>query len=336
MTRRTLRRTLLWIGAGSLAVSLGLLVTPAEFQIRFRGVLFTGTGSRDLLTSPVEQLRAGGFVEDDRRSVDSLRAALREAPWGRRFDSVVAEPDPIRRAQDLVRFFSIGGYPGGRYVPYGVIAAVDSLRAGAGRCSDHVQLLESLGSAAGLRVREVQLAGHTVAEVWDGTAGRWIFIDPMYAVMARDRSGAWVGVAALVADTGFTELVPFASGPHLASPTEERYLLLYNPARTLFSEAVLVNGSATIAESGFNVRWHRLPVPARHLLGHMTGVLPGYLAIKPAATGWSGVVRAGTRALAWLVLIGVPLGLLAGAVGLAWTVVDVLGSAGASRSAPPG
>jgi hypothetical protein len=154
-------------------------------------VFSSGLADPAAFDAPPEALVRAGFHTDAPELVAEWRGRLpEEVEYLNGVSETLAGRDPIEVVKTLVPLFSKNGGGGcGRYRD--LLDNVQRLPRGEGLgcCSDHVQVLIALGSSLGLFVRQVHHMSHTMAEVWSPALGKWAFVDPHYAVMARDPDG---------------------------------------------------------------------------------------------------------------------------------------------------
>lgn len=173
-----------------LAVMVLVIRINPQWLLEQRLALFSDSIADALVfTRSPEALRRDGFRSDP--------AALRAERGGvlRAELAYLADVPPdfgaratLERAQWLAARM---GRDGGEAFPAGT-ALVEKLKqmpAGIGLCSDHVEGFIALCSVFGIEAREVSSSVHTMAGVYARELGRWIWIDPEFALVARAPSG---------------------------------------------------------------------------------------------------------------------------------------------------
>ncbi len=275
------------------ALLAGWIVWAMRFDRRWlldvRAALFT-TPIADPATfeAPPTALVAAGFRTDPPELVAEWRERLaREVDYLQGIPQTLAGRSELEIVRALVPLFSKNGGGGcGRYRD--LLDNVQRLPRGDGFgcCSDHVQVLIALGSSLGLFVRQVHHVAHTMAEVWVPSLGQWVFVDPHYAVMARDPDGRYLSLLQVRERyfTGARVEWDFIGTPHHRFATiRPRDFELYD-APDDFATVKLLWGNNVFREDRLDRRLRWLPRPARQLVGLVAGELPPFRVFDDART----------------------------------------------------
>jgi hypothetical protein len=169
-------------------------VSPSPWLlIRIRGGLFTHFATDvSQLDAPVPELTKRGFLVDPPELIAGWRDKLKAMPqYAELLERVENSTSSIERARAIVLGFSQYGGPF-----YGPKANLDeklsTISEPRGVCSDHTEVFEALASVAGLAAMETLTGGHNTAAFYAPELRKWIWIDPEYAVMARDPAGNYM------------------------------------------------------------------------------------------------------------------------------------------------
>jgi hypothetical protein len=150
------------------------------------------TGSAMILETTPAALLHDGFLHDRPEQIARFRAQLMRSPhYAHALVAIDAEPDEIKKAQLIVQSFSTGGGGAGIYrLP--LLEKMQYTLKGDGCCSDHAEIFLAMASACGLFAREIQNDRHSFASFYSVTRRKWIYIDPLLAVMATDERGNYL------------------------------------------------------------------------------------------------------------------------------------------------
>ncbi|MDJ0789202.1 MAG: hypothetical protein QNK05_20545 [Myxococcota bacterium] len=279
-------RTLRWIFLLCLVVDLAVLVRigwamgfQRGFLVHTREALFLETSEDlSLLELPPEELVAQGFLIDRDEDIEAWKARIdAEVPY--MADLVDAELDALTWVRTLVpRFSKNGGALCGE--ARDLMHQLQRLPRGGGQgcCSDHAQALIALLATRGVFARQVHHARHTFNEVWLPEQQGWAFVDPHYAIMARDpeRAGRHLSLLELRAAflAGSPVVYEFIGTPahrfHHRHPSTSR---LYDDVHE-FRDVRMTFGNNVLAEDRFDAQLAGLPKAMRQGIGLVTGRVP--------------------------------------------------------------
>lgn len=290
--RRALGAIFLACLAGDALVA-GWIAWAARFDrtwlLDVRAALFTSPISDPAaFDAPPDALVAAGFQTDPPELVAEWRERLpREVDYLRGVPEALAGRSELEIVRAIVPLFSRNGGGGcGRYRD--LLDNVQRLPRGDGLgcCSDHVQVLIAIGSTLGLFVRQVHHVSHTMAEVWVASLGQWVFVDPHYAVMARDPGGRWLSLLELrerVFAGAPVDWVFIGTEHHRFATIRPQDFELYDSPDD-FATIKLLFGNDVFDEDRLDRSLAWLPRPARQLVGLATGRLPGVRMFDDART----------------------------------------------------
>jgi len=280
--RRALVALLVVCLAADLAIAVAIGVTALSnrrWMIEAREALFADvTDDATALAAPPAELVGAGFKTDPPELVAEWKERLpREVAWLEGVPERLAGRTELEKIQALVPLFSKNG--GGGCGDYrDLLDNVQRLPRGEGLgcCSDHVQVLIALGAPFGFTARQIQIARHTIAEVFVPELSKWVFVDPHYAVMAREPNGGWLSFAELRARSLAGEPVAwqFIGNEHhrFAQADPGRSELYGDPDD--FAVMKVVWGNNVFEEDRLDRRLAPLPRSVRQLVGFLTDVLP--------------------------------------------------------------
>lgn len=244
--------------------------------------------------------------------------------WRRRLDEDVDYLDGVRarlaplpeidRVKALVRLFSKNG-GGGCGAYRDLLHNVVRVHAGSGSgcCSDHSQVFIALATWVGIFAREVHHTSHTFDEFWVSDPGQWVWVDPHYAILARDPDGAYLSLLELRRRYLSDEPVVFefiGNRYHRFARVSPTSWPLYDEPED-FSTISLTWGNNVYEEDRFYRRLGSLPKAPSQLLGFLAGVKPPLMLYEDAHS--LDAIRLRRARVAYLSLAGV---LVAGT--LAW------------------
>jgi hypothetical protein len=235
------------------------------------------TDAQDFLAGP-EELARRGFRTDPPETIAAwARDALPRIPYLRDLEAAPLPDAPIERTQALVlRFSKNGGIGCGHF--RNLLDNLEHIADGEGQgcCSDHAQAMIALGQAFGLSVRQVGIGDHSFNEVWDPARGKWAFVDPQFALMARDEDGAPLGLFEIRERfrTGRAVRYEFFGNQHHVFSRQDPARHPYFASFDSFRDVRVVWGSNVIEQDRLEARHGALPKAARQLVGYATGVFP--------------------------------------------------------------
>jgi hypothetical protein len=288
-----------------------LVNDPTRVSV-IKTALFTSrTDSRSHFTASPSEMLDRGFATDDNERISAWRERLKsEVPFVAAIDEQALPENAVERAQAITLAFSKNGdeFCGAPSLMHNL----QRMKIGEGCCTDFSEVFLALASILGLETRETRQTRHTHSEIYDDTDGRWIWIDPYYAIMARDPDGRYLSLMEMrdrYLDGKPFEYEFFGTDEHTlanAMPYEEPF---YEGSWEV-EDIYIVLGNNVFEQDDFRARIHFLPKPVWQLLGMMTGVVPGYMIYSDPSTTRPEELRR-IRVTAIALVSGIGVGLLA-------------------------
>lgn len=263
-----------------LGVVLVAMRTNPQWLIDQRFAIFSRPVSDEqvFLRSPGE-LQAAGFRSDSAE----LRLKWREkllsevsylAGRPAEFDSWPT----IKRAEWLA---SQMGHDGGENFPPGTLLVdkLNRLPHGEGVCSDHVEGFIALCSIFGIEAREVSTSVHTTAGVYLPEEHRWAWMDPEFALVARNSAGQLMTSAemrdAMLHEKDF-RLEYFGGDPARVMARINPHQHEYYNSPADFGDLVLTFGNNVFEFDEYRSGAAWMPRPVRQFVLLMLGIQPDY------------------------------------------------------------
>ena len=220
------------------------------------------------------ELLKHGFLTDSPEVVANWRSALTNvAP----IPSGLSSLDDIDKVEAIINSFSRGG--GERPIYFmPLLERILAARHASGYCSDHVKIFTALARVHGLFVREVQNELHGFADFFSASRNKWIFVDPMYAVLATDNAGTYLSSLELrerrLSDLPVHFIFFGVPGAGIHSEIDQRFKRLYDKSH--FNRYVLTFGNNVLTEASRSASLAWLPWGARQLLFYATKMKPPF------------------------------------------------------------
>ena len=279
---------------------LGFLLGASADEVRHLLVNIRSTLTGEQVSDPglfaldIPQLVHRGFLVDSRES---------KARWqgenGRLLASILhlAGKSDLEKGRGVAKMLQFNKR---RQISYElpVEQKIELLASGeyVGFCSDYSESFTCLGSAAGLFVREVHNAKHTFNEFYDRERRKWVFIDPMFGLVAVDGSGA--SLSAFELRDRMLQGAPFRMLSISENTHHGNVPHLYG--RKAFAKFSMTFGNNILEETGFNARLGDMPKPLRALYGIVTGSVPRHM--EYVDSGTKQFLLTFNRYLAWILL----------------------------------
>jgi len=149
---------------------------------------------------------------------------------------------------------------------------------GYGCCSDHAKVFIALSSVLGLTAREVHTVGHVTNEFYDYELSKWIWTDPLYAILARNDKGEYLSlmqIRDLYYNNKSVYYEFFGNKFHYFSKHNPAIFSLYDKDR--FSNIMITWGNNVFTEDKFNENLKFMPKFIRQFLGIKLGIVPLYI-----------------------------------------------------------
>jgi hypothetical protein len=280
---------------------LGLFVLVAwqvnpTWLVELRQAFFTTmVQDRTVFEAAPAGLRALGFRTDPPALVAQWRERLtRELDYLRSLPADFASRSTVEKARAIVRLHSYDGGP--KFDTRTLL--VDKLRAipyGFGVCSDHSEWFIALSSIFDIDSREVLTAcnGHVTAAFYAYELNQWVWIDPLYSLMAKDPAGRCLSAVALRDAMLQGARIDPRQHPAYDDPNHLRDL-------------ALTFGNNVFEYDAYRERLLFLPLPVRQAILLAAGIMPSYRMLLDQhghyAPRWLFIRRVGTPVIVALVL----------------------------------
>lgn len=179
------------IGVGLLAGLSVLHQGSGDYAAtRVRNALIATVGdAQDVAWAPQDAPQAF------RRETVPAPALLQNAAHAATQHVVAAGGNTLDRALALAAHLRTSGAPGGGLKTDTTSAYRAIVAQQGGYCADYTQVMNGLGHAAGIPVREWGMSfddysgdGHAFSEVYVAALGQWVFVDSFYSFWVRDRA----------------------------------------------------------------------------------------------------------------------------------------------------
>lgn len=274
-------RVVFWANLVLLACPMSVFFGLHESHARIRGLLVEFRNSLttrsssdvDLFSSTPIGLIRHDFYTDSPTQIEAWRTRLRDV-----VSPVDASrrPDDIDRVKAIVLSFSRGG--GSRPIyRMPLLKKIAETQRGNGFCSDHVEIFLALAQVNGLTAREVQNEVHGFADFFSPSKRKWIFVDPLYAILATDEAGEYLSSLEIRQRRVLGLSVHFlffgTSDGIIRSEADPRFQALYGDA-SRFKRYVLTYGNNVLTEASWSETLSFLPWEARQLLLYLSGTKP--------------------------------------------------------------
>ena len=288
-----------WLVYASLYDPTWLIVT--------RGAFFTSfvDDAAELQRAPTDRHQAG-FMTDAESDIADWRLHLASnVPYV--MDVLSLKGTTIERVREMVALFSRnGGLVCGQYD--GLVDKLVRVNAddGYGCCSDHSEVMLALTAISGIEARETHHTEHTFVEFFSPEANAWVWVDPQYALMARDGHGQYLSLVEL--RERYLTPEPFAfefigTEYHELLDRDPRRQRFYNEPND-FADLTVTWGNNVFAQAESNRLLGSLPKPARQLVGMLLGRIPGYVTVDDNASLLPSILRERRKFVTtWLVVL---------------------------------
>jgi hypothetical protein len=151
---------------------------------------------------------------------------------------------------------------------------------GYGCCSDHTKVFIALGSVLGLFVREVHTAGHVTNEFYDNELNKWIWIDPLFAILAKNEKNEYLSlmeIRDLYYKNKQVHYEFFGNDAHYFNSHLDPRKFEYFDNKENFSNIMITWGNNVLTEDKFCQRINFLPKFIRQFVGIKVGIIPSYI-----------------------------------------------------------
>ena len=120
---------------------------------------------------------------------------------------------------------------------------------------------------------------HVFNEIYVPQENKWIWIDPLFAIMAEDDNGEYLSLLEtrnLLFEGKKITFTFFGNNSHQfysKKPSQHEYF----DSKEDFSNIMVTWGNNVFSENNFNNRYNFLPKSIRQFVGMITGKMPQYL-----------------------------------------------------------
>lgn len=289
--------------------------------VSVRYFLFTETfPARDHFESSPEDLHAS-FKRD---SEDAIRGWVEESAEQIPYlnEMLALEGSATERVQAMVPIFSRNGH----LVDCGNFHDLaDTLQRigtddGYGCCSDHTEAFLALTSLMGIAAREMIHSNHVFAEFYDPELGHWVWVDPQFALMARNEKGDYLSLMELRDRYLAHAPIQFefiGNSYHVLKDKDPKRQRFYDEVSD-FAIYSATWGNNVFEQDAFDRRFDFLPIYARQLLGLVTGRLPGYRTLVDEHSPLPEKIRSRREMLSYVAILILALNLTIPVQWLAW------------------
>lgn len=251
--------------------------TTAEQKVELRFAMFSRSLGAAAFSLPPDKLSEIGFR--------SYSTTFRQAFVNRYADRInrLVLPDvkgkrSVEAVKKLVLAFSRNGVEGGcgEKSP-DLIQNIDWVMNGHGCCSDHAQVFIALALLHEIPAREVSNRMHTFNEYWDERLGKWVWVDPQFALMATDARGRHLGLWEIQQRLKARQEVRwdfFGTSVHLFAREPVTSHPIFQPAA--FGSIHLVLGNRVFRVNEWNRRLAFLPKAVRQMVLYSIEIEPHY------------------------------------------------------------
>jgi hypothetical protein len=258
-------------------IALLLLGTSEDQKLKIRAALMYRKVDPALFLASPDQLKGFGFIgfqESPRKQFkNEFKSALENYLILKNVGST-----PVETIKTIVLLFSKNGVEGGcgTFSDH-LMENIVWVTRGHGCCSDHSQTFTALALLNGINAREVHHKAHTFNEFWDEKNGSWIWVDPQYALLAKDETGKYLGLRQIQVRMANNQRVVwefFGTAKHTISSKPIGSLEYFKPNK--FSRIIMTLGNNVFQEDEWNVRLAFMPRAVRQVVLYLVGIKPGY------------------------------------------------------------
>ncbi len=258
-----------------------------QWLVDLKYSLFTDfTRNREIFVRPLDVLESTGFKTDLPESINQWSFLIRsEVEYAKGININVSSTPAIQKAKSIVLLFSKNG--GSVCLDdLRLLAKLQKLAEGSGNgcCTDHTQAFIALSTILGLNSREVHtvadtfINGHVTNEFFDHGLNKWIWIDPFFALLAKNQYGEYLSLMEIRQTyyNGVKVIYEFFGNNYHYFKNKEPYETFYFQNEKRFSDIMLTWGNNVFGEDRFNRNLGFLPEPIRQFVGLSIGILPSY------------------------------------------------------------
>ena len=186
----------------------------------------------------------------------------------------------VELAKSIILLFSKnGGY--GCSVDIGLMEKLRKLPEGKGYgcCTDHTEVFIALSTLYGMTAREVHSVGHVTNEFYSTDLDKWVWVDPIYAIMAKDATGTYLSISEM-RDRYYADediLFQFFGTEYHLFENVDPHTSEYYDSKYDFSDIMVTWGNNVFTEAEFYNKFHFIPKMLRQTLGISSGIMPSYI-----------------------------------------------------------
>jgi len=289
--RRTLKKTFIFFLILDLLVTLFifyLIISNPQKLVYAKYALFTHiTRNKSIFYESPEELVNNGFKFDTQKEIVNWSIKLkRKFQYIREIKRSIISVSDIEKIKAIVLSFSKNGGRG----CFGDLKLMDKLEkintnSGKGCCTDHTQTFIAISSVYGIVAREVHtvakkfINGHVMNEYFDKRLKKWIWVDPLFALLAKNSDGEYLSLLDIRQNLyqGNPVIFEFFGNQYHYFKNKDPHKFTYFENKYRFSDIMMTLGDNVFEAENFNYKYKFLPKPIRQFVGLMTGVLPTYL-----------------------------------------------------------
>lgn len=256
--------------------------TDVQWVVDVKYILFTDiTKDYDLFKQPIQALNDFGFKTDYLELKQKMNSLIdNKVNYVKRINRNISFASETEKAKSIVLMFSKSG-DGKCFGDISLLEKLLMLQEGNGKgcCSDHAEAFIALSSYFGLTAREVHTLDHVTNEYYDNKLKKWIWVDPTYAILAKNKNGKYLSLLELRNLYYNNEKVhyEFFGNKHHCLSFDDPYLNSLYDEKEDFSNIIMTLGNNVFEEDNFNHRLHFLPKYLKQFVGIGLGIIPSYL-----------------------------------------------------------
>jgi hypothetical protein len=170
----------------------------SNWLVEIRNSVFTDfVSSTDALEAPPAELIKSGYLVDSPAKIAEWKQRLDQLPVYHNLLLRLSEaPSTIEKAKRIVLSFSRDGgrtFDRSADLTYKLTHISDPM----GVCSDHVEVFQAVANVAGIDTVEFDSGLHNTCNFYCPELSKWVWIDPQFALLAKNTSGEYLSVSEL-------------------------------------------------------------------------------------------------------------------------------------------
>lgn len=258
------------------------LKTDIQWVVDIKYAMFTNfTSDRVFFNSPPQGFKYVGFKEDSSDAIRQWSDRIKNnVYYMQKASNDIVMPSEIEKAKFIVLLFSKNG-------GWGCSADISLLNKlqklpegnGYGCCTDHSEAFIVYSSMFGLIAREVHTVGHVTNEFFDMGLNKWIWIDPLFTLLAKNKKGEYLSLIEMRDSYYKNEPViyDFFGNYYHLKDKKDPYGSLYYDSKDDFEDIMVTWGNNVFEEERFNHNLFFLHKMIRQFIGITAGITPSYL-----------------------------------------------------------